>query len=160
MAFEISSPAFPGGDPIPGKYARAGANLNPPLTWSAAPNGTRELALVVEDPDAPGSEPFVHWIVCGLPATLVGLPEGGSAQPPSGLRVGENSFGNTRYDGPAPPPGRPHHYHFKLYALDQPLTIARPFDRKALLAASKGHVLAEADLVGTFQNHGAGTHPA
>jgi Raf kinase inhibitor-like YbhB/YbcL family protein len=152
MAFEIRSPAFPDGERIPGKYARAGSNVNPPLTWSAAPSGARELVLLVEDPDAPGPEPFVHWIVYGLPATLVGLPEGGSAPPPASLREGKNSFGRVGYDGPAPPPGQPHRYHFKLYALDQPVELGQPPDKRSLLAASKGHVLAEADLVGTFQN--------
>jgi Raf kinase inhibitor-like YbhB/YbcL family protein len=150
MALQLSSPAFGNGERIPGKYARQGGNVVPPLSWSGVPSGTQELALLVDDPDAPGSEPFVHWIAYGIPTNLSSIPEG---QPPA-LRQGKNSFGNAGYDGPAPPPGSPHHYHFRLYALDRALEPGERLDRKALLAATKGHTLAQADLVGTYQSQG------
>jgi len=155
MSFELRSTAFAPGATIPAKYSRKGGNVHPPLSWSGVPAGTRELALLVEDPDAPGSEPFVRWIAYGIPATLGGLPEGAPGRPPSGgLREGSNSFGKVGYDGPAPPPGQPHHYHFKLYALDDSVELGEKPDKKALLAATKGHTLAEVDLVGTFQSKG------
>jgi Raf kinase inhibitor-like YbhB/YbcL family protein len=151
MSFELRSTAFAHGGAIPAKYSRQGGNQHPPLSWSGVPDGTRELALVVEDPDAPGPEPFVHWIAYGIPATAAELPEGTRS---ADVREGSNSFGKVGYDGPAPPPGGAHHYHFRLFALDDAVEIGERPDKKALLAATKGHTLAEVDLVGTYQTKG------
>ena len=150
MSLAIKSPAFQEGESIPARFARAGGNAHPPLSWSGLPEGTRELALIVDDPDAPGSEPFVHWIVHGIPPATSELPEGtGSLS--SGLHQGRNSFGNIGYDGPAPPPGAPHHYHFKLFALDRPIQPTGVLDRSSVFRAIEGHALAQAELVGVFQ---------
>src|SRR4051812_43169867 len=128
MSLTLRSPAFAFGDPIPAQYTADGQDLSPPLEWSAPPGGTVELALILEDPDAPGPEPWVHWIIGKVPADAPGLPEGIPPTPttPEGLVQGANSWGSIGYRGPDPPPSRRvHHYHFHLFALDQALD-ARP----------------------------------
>jgi Raf kinase inhibitor-like YbhB/YbcL family protein len=108
--------------------------------------------LIVDDPDAPCPFPFVHWVAYKIPGSLAGLAEGTRARSlPDGVRQGRNSFEQLGYDGPAPPPGRPHHYHFKLLALDHELDLKPGLDKKAVLAATEGHALAEAELVGVYQ---------
>jgi Raf kinase inhibitor-like YbhB/YbcL family protein len=152
MALTLQSSAFRDGERIPRKYTGDGENLRPPLSWSGVPEGTRSLALIVDDPDAPGAAPFVHWLVYDLPQTLSGLPEGRAGEGlPTGAEQGRNSFGRDGYAGPQPPPGHPHRYRFQLRALDQADHLPAGLDRRALEAALKGHALAEAVLVGTYQ---------
>jgi Raf kinase inhibitor-like YbhB/YbcL family protein len=148
MSIQVSSPAFEPGGTIPRKYTGEGQDLSPPLAWSGLPGGTRELALVCDDPDAPTSKPFVHWVVYKIPADLSGLPEGGAR----GALEGENDFGGTGYGGPMPPRGHgTHRYRFKVYALDAELGVAGGLTKDELLRAMEGHVLAQGELVGTYE---------
>jgi Raf kinase inhibitor-like YbhB/YbcL family protein len=152
MPLTIKSTSFRDGEQVPRKYTGDGDNVSPPLSWSDLPPETRELALIVEDPDAKGPFPFVHWVVYKIGAALDSLPEGNSARAlPAGVAQGKNSFERVGYDGPAPPPGRPHHYQFRLYALDHVLDLQAGLDKKAVLAAMEGHGLAEAVLTGVYQ---------
>lgn len=156
MAIQITSDAFLPSAVIPRRYTSDGQNLSPPLKWSGLPPQTRELALIAEDPDAPQPEPFVHWVVYGIPPEANGLPEGvpNRERPdaPAGALQGRNSFAKVGYGGPAPPRGHGlHHYHFRVYALNEPLKVKAQLDKKALLSAMSGHVLDEGELVGTYQ---------
>ena len=151
MAFRIESASFGNDERIPVRHTADGANLSPPLRWSELPPRARSLALVVEDPDAPGAFPFVHWLVYGIPAELGHLDEGQSTRLPDGLLQGTNSFGKAGYGGPAPPRGAPHQYQFHLYALDHQLQLKPGLDKKALMATLEGHMLSEALLVGVYQ---------
>ena len=126
------------------------------LQWLNLPGGTRELALIVDDPDAPTPEPWVHWLVCKIPYTVQELPEAvprhaSPAQPP-GVLQGKNSWDTVGYRGPAPPRGHgTHHYHFRIYALDAPLKLVANPDKKALLEAMEGHILDQGILTGVYQ---------
>jgi Raf kinase inhibitor-like YbhB/YbcL family protein len=156
MSLTLQTTAFQNGQAIPVRFTGDGADVSPELTWTDPPAGTRELALIVDDPDAPTAEPWVHWVLYKIPPDVRTLPEGGSArQPlshPSGILEGKNSWGTTGYRGPAPPKGHgTHHYHFRVYALDTPPQAAAGLDKNALLKLMKGHILAEAELVGTYQ---------
>lgn len=156
MTITVESTAFAAGDPIPRRFTGDGEDVSPPLRWSGLPEGTRELALIVDDPDAPRAEPWVHWLIYKIPATEQGLAEGvgAAAGPPlpSGTLEGRNDFGATGYGGPAPPRGHgTHHYHFRVYALDAPLEVGAGLEKPALLRAMEGHVLAQGDLVGTYR---------
>ena len=147
---DIHSDAFGDGSRIPVRYSAEGANISPPLRWSNVPSTARELVLVMEDPDAPMMQPFVHWIVSGMKPEMRELPEGST-----GLKVaaeGLNGRSEEGYVGPIPPPGHgPHRYHFELFALDQRLSLAEPADRESLMKAMAGHVVAYGDLVGTYE---------
>ena len=146
--FTIKSRAFQQSERIPRKYAGEGENVSPPIEWSEAPQGTREFALICDDPDAPTPQPWVHWVVYGIPSEAHELPEGRAPQATQGL----NAKGAEGYTGPMPPPGHgEHHYHFRLYALDRPLMPTRDMDKSRLLEAMRGHVLAESELVGTYE---------
>jgi Raf kinase inhibitor-like YbhB/YbcL family protein len=152
----LRTPAFTEGHPIPARHTEDGDDLSPELTWSGLPKGTRELALIVDDPDAPSAEPWVHWLIYKIPAEAAGLAEGipatATLTSPAGAVQGKNSFGTTGYRGPAPPEGHgTHHYHFKLYALDAPLDVPPGLDKKSLLDAMSGHVLSHRELVGTYK---------
>jgi Raf kinase inhibitor-like YbhB/YbcL family protein len=152
----LRSDAFADGKAIPRRHSEDGEDLSPPLTWSGPPEGTQELALIVDDPDAPRAEPWVHWVLYKIPADVQSLTEGIPPTPtpdaPPGARQGKNSWGTDGYRGPAPPKGHgTHHYHFRLYALDAPLAAAQGLDKAGLLHAMQGHVLAEAELVGTYE---------
>ncbi len=161
----LTSTAFDNGNEIPGKYTGAGQDISPPLSWSGTPAGTRSFALICDDPDAPSRAkprpqgPWVHWVIYNIPADAAGLPAAikrrAELDQPAGARQGKNDFGsdNVGYRGPLPPPGSgPHRYYFKLYALDQKLELAsKDADKKALLAAMQGHILAEGQLMGTFE---------
>ena len=151
MAFALSSPAIKPDAPIDDKFAREGGNLSPPLEWRGAPEGTRSSALIVEDPDAPRGV-FRHWAAYDIPADKSRLNEG-EGRRSSDLRQGANDFGNLGYDGPQPPEGHgPHHYHFRVAALDVDHLNVEPEDRaEAIWAAAQPHMLAEAELVGTFE---------
>ncbi len=148
----LTSPSFADGNPIPTKHTGDGQDVSPPLRWSGVPDGVRSFALICDDPDAPVGT-WVHWVVFNLPATLTELPEN---VPPAehvagGAKQGRNDFGHPGYGGPAPPPGKPHRYFFKLYALECEVGL-RPGATKAdLLKAMQGHVLAEGQLMGTYQ---------
>lgn len=153
MTLQITSAAFAGGQPIPQKYTGQGSDLSPPLQWTGVPPQTKSLALICEDPDAPMGT-FTHWVLYNLPATATGLPENvaKTASLPDGSQQGENSFRNTGYNGPAPPPGKAHRYFFKLYALDTVLTLDAGAGKGDLLNAMNGHILAWGQLMGTYQS--------
>jgi Raf kinase inhibitor-like YbhB/YbcL family protein len=147
----LSSAGFGEGQAIPSRFTGEGADVSPPLNWGEPPAGTRELALIMDDPDAPTSEPFVHWVMYKIPAGTRSLAEG-AGNSTAMAEEGVNSFGNARYNGPMPPKGHGvHHYHLKLYALDQPVTLAAGVTKEALLAAMRGHVVAMGELVGTYE---------
>jgi Raf kinase inhibitor-like YbhB/YbcL family protein len=155
MTMAISSPAFPSNGEIPGKYTCDGGDLSPPLQWSGLPAGTKGLALIVDDPDAPDPKApkmtWVHWVIYNLPPEATGLAEGIKASAlPKGTLDGANDWGRTGYGGPCPPIGR-HRYFFKLYALDVLLPEMGKPSKAALEKAMKGHILGQAQLVGTYQ---------
>lgn len=158
MRFHIESPAFGNGDPIPREFTGDGADLSPPLAWHGVPQGTRELALICDDPDAPTPEPWVHWVLYGLaPETThldKGLPGDLELRFPITALQGRNSWPpgeNSGYRGPAPPRGHGvHHYHFRLYALDAPLGLKPGIDKDTLIAAMSRHLLGEAEWIGTY----------
>ncbi|HEV3167035.1 MAG TPA: YbhB/YbcL family Raf kinase inhibitor-like protein [Isosphaeraceae bacterium] len=156
MIQSFRSPAFTEGRAIPTRHTEDGEDLSPELSWSGLPKGTKELALIVDDPDAPTPEPWVHWLIYNIPADAPGLPENMPRDPalesPAGALQGKNSWGTLGYRGPAPPKGHgTHHYHFKLYALDAPLQVGPGIDKKELLDAMSGHVLSHGELVGTYK---------
>jgi Raf kinase inhibitor-like YbhB/YbcL family protein len=156
MALILHSDAFLDGRPIPRQYTEDGEDLSPPLSWSSPSDGTRELALIVDDPDAPRAEPWVHWVMYKIPADVRALTEGLPKTPtldvPPVAMQGKNSWGTDGYRGPAPPRGHgTHHYHFRLYAFDAPLAAAQGLDKAGLLRGMQGHILAEAELVGTYE---------
>lgn len=146
MAFRISSPAFADGADIPLRHTCDGDNLSPRLTWTDVPEGTRSLALIVDDPDAPGGT-FTHWVLYDIPADARELGQGGAVG-----KSGRNGFGRTGYGGPCPPHGDPpHRYRFTLHALDVPSLAVRHGTREEVGAKMEGHVRATAQLVGRYQ---------
>lgn len=141
----VSSPTFAPGATIPTVYTCSGRGISPPLRWSGLPSGTRELALELIDPDAPG-RPFLHWAVAGIPVSVKGLAAGESVPP--GAVAGSNSFGNVGYGGPCPPPGaKPHRYVFVVLALRSRSALSPGF---AVGALPVSHVIAIGELQGTF----------
>jgi Raf kinase inhibitor-like YbhB/YbcL family protein len=153
MNFQIASPAFSDGAPIPRKYTADGEQLSPELAWDGAPRETKSYALVMHDPDAPSGD-FTHWLLWDIPASDTSLAEGTGST--SAGAKGNNSRGDVGYLGPSPPPGsKPHRYHFELYALDTDrLELDRGADRSQVEAAVKKHVLAGARLTGTYARTG------
>ena len=152
----VQSEAFSQNQTVPPKYTGDGDDVSPALTWSNLPEGTKELALIMDDPDAPRPEPWVHWIIYRIPRDTTGLPENvpgtEKLSEPGGAMQGKNSWGRIGYGGPAPPPGHGlHHYHFKLYALDGALDVKSGLNKKQLLAAMEGHILGQGEVVGTYQ---------
>jgi Raf kinase inhibitor-like YbhB/YbcL family protein len=148
---QVTSTAFSAGQTIPQKYTCSGDDVSPPLTWTLPPAGTKSVAVIVQDADAPGGV-FTHWVIFDLPSDTVRLDENVPKMEtlPSGAKQGINDFKKIGYSGPCPPPGKPHHYHFKIYALDMQLNLTASVSGKDLLAAMNGHVLAEGELTGTF----------
>jgi Raf kinase inhibitor-like YbhB/YbcL family protein len=147
----VQSSAFAAGGEIPREYTCDGANRSPPLSWTGAPSGTRSLALIVHDLDAPGGD-FTHWVLFNLPAQL---REVAPRMPPDGdlpndARQGRNDFGRVGYAGPCPPPGPAHRYVFDLYALDSFLPLGGGARRAQVENAMRGHVLRQAQLTGTY----------
>lgn len=157
MTIILQSSAFKQNHSIPRRYTGDGDDVSPPLSWSGVPSATKELALVVDDPDAPTPEPWVHWVLYKIPPTTSSLPEkvvpALHVASPAGALQGTNSWPKgIGYRGPAPPKGHGlHHYHFKLYALDTSLDLAPGADKTTLLAAIKGHIIGEGELIGTYQ---------
>ncbi len=152
----VTSPAFDMNQPIPVMYTEDGEDVSPPIHIGAMPEGTQELALIMDDPDAPIDEPWVHWVLCKLPAETLVIPEGvGQDERPVGMPLalqGMNTWGTIGYRGPAPPKGHGvHHYHFRVYALREPLDVRGPVGKHDLLQAMMGMVLAEAEVVGTYE---------
>ena len=152
MAFMLSSPAFEPNKPIPKQYSCEGRDVSPPLRWSDLPDNAKVVALICDDPDAPAGT-WVHWVVYDVPADTKELREGVPADETlaGGAHQGVNDFKKVGYSGPCPPPGKPHRYFFKLYALDAPTGLEPRATKDKLLKAVKGHVVGEAQLIGTFQ---------
>ena len=154
----LSSPAFGANAPIPSKYTCEGEDISPPLEWSGVPNGAKSLVLIVDDPDAPDPDnpktTWVHWVLYNMPVTSSGLPEGVTAQDlAGGTRQGRNDWKRLGYGGPCPPIGR-HRYFHKLYALDIELPDLGDAPKAVVEQAMNGHVMANAQLIGTYQKRG------
>jgi hypothetical protein len=153
MALQLTSAAFAPGGEIPIRHTCQGEDRSPPLAWSGVPTNAKSLVLIVDDPDAPDPAApkmvYVHWVLYNLPPSITALPEA-VARLPAGTGQGLNDWHRTGYGGPCPPIGR-HRYFHKLYALDTVLPDLGTPTKAALEAAMKGHVLAQAELVGTYQ---------
>jgi len=156
----LSSPTLNHGESVPIAHTPDGRNDSPAIAWSNVPVGTKEFAVVCEDPDAGNPPPFVHWVVYRIPATAKGLPVAlpidGSAMPTeiSGAVQGLSGFRRALYRGPAPPRGKVHHYHFIVYALDAPIAVQAdqpPLTRAQLLAAMQGHIIGKGEIVATYE---------
>lgn len=155
-AMELKSPAFEDGAPIPARHTCSGEDLSPALAWYDVPKAAKSLALVMDDPDAPAGT-WVHWVLYDLPVGSKGLIEGlpKKASLPNGARQGlvwgVEKFSRVGYHGPCPPPGKPHRYEFRLYALKEPLDLPAKASKPEVLEAMEGRVLAVARLTGTFK---------
>jgi Raf kinase inhibitor-like YbhB/YbcL family protein len=151
MSIQISTSAFSPGGSIPKSYTCDGDNRSPDLSWSGLPAGTQSLALIVEDPDAPSGN-FIHWVLYNLPPKATGLIAGQPRTPSlvGGGTQGTNDFRRSGYDGPCPPPGKPHRYFFRLYALDQDLKLSPGQTASQLRKAMAGHSLGQGELMGKY----------
>jgi Raf kinase inhibitor-like YbhB/YbcL family protein len=149
-AMELRSQAFKPGGMVPAKYTCDGADISPPLTWSDPPAGTKSLALIMDDPDAPVGT-WVHWVIWNIPATARGLEENvpKTASLPNGARQGTNDFKRLGYGGPCPPSGT-HRYFFKLYALGTTLSLPPETTKSVLEDAMRHHILAQSELIGKY----------
>jgi Raf kinase inhibitor-like YbhB/YbcL family protein len=144
--FTLTTSAFDDGQEIPSRHSCEGDDLSPPLSWSGVPQGTRSLALIVDDPDAPGGT-FTHWLAWGLEPASGGIGEGEVA-----AVEGRNDFGTVEYRGPCPPPGHgPHRYFFRLHAVDADIELEPGADKQVLERALEGHVLGSAELIGRYE---------
>jgi Raf kinase inhibitor-like YbhB/YbcL family protein len=153
---KIRSSVFENGQPIPIRYTGEGKDVSPPLEWSGAPDGTKEFALICDDPDAPTPQPWVHWVIYKISPKTTKLPEGlprqASLNSPVTARQGKNSWDTIGYRGPMPPPGHGvHHYYFALYALNAELDVPEGVDKATLLNAMQGHILLKTELIGTYK---------
>lgn len=150
--FKITSPAFKYGDFIPVKYTCEGEDISPPLKWENVPKGTRSFVLIVEDPDAPIGT-FIHWIIYDIPATSTGIVENFPKKPVvNGIKQGINDFGKVGYGGPCPPPGKPHRYFFKLFAIDKNTLGIPPKARlNEVIKAINGHIIGTSELMGLYK---------
>ena len=151
MDIKITSTAFDEGGMIPEKYTCDGIDVSPPLTWTSIPEGTKTLALICDDPDAPMGT-WVHWVLFNLPANIIEMPEN---IPPereleNGAKQGMNDFRKIGYGGPCPPGGT-HRYYFKLFALDIELNLEAGATKSQLLEAMEGHILGEGQLMGRYK---------
>lgn len=159
MAMQLRSSGFLMGEPIPRRFTGDGEDRSPPLEWDHVPAATQEFALICDDPDAPTSEPWVHWVLYKIPAEVRQLPEGVPGdrrlKTPPGAIQGRNSWTSGQtfgYRGPEPPRGHgTHHYHFNLYALDTQLPERHDIDKQSLLEILQGHILATAELIGIYE---------
>ena len=151
MIFKTKS--FKPSETIPAKYTCDGADVSPDLTWESAPSETKSFALICDDPDAPGGT-FTHWVLYGLDATITALPENLPKKEETDspkCKQGTNDFGKVGYGGPCPPRGSIHRYFFKLYAVDADIQLSPKAKKRELETAIKGHILAQAELIGTYQ---------
>ena len=159
MKFELLSAAFHEGELVPVRHTGEGDDDSPALNWQGSPQATRGFALICDDPDAPTPDPWVHWLIYNLPPDIQSLPEklpkSETVVTPLAASQGKTSWPdgqNIGYRGPMPPPGHGvHHYHFKLFALDEALQLPPALDKPALLRAISGHILATAELVGLYE---------
>jgi Raf kinase inhibitor-like YbhB/YbcL family protein len=153
VALILTTGAFTAGGSIPSKYTCDGADVSPALSWSGTPAGTVAFALIADDPDAPAGT-WVHWVLFNLPGTATSLPEGVAKTDQladlGGALQGRNDFRRVGYGGPCPPPGKPHRYFFKLYALNAALPLKAAATKQEVERAMRGHVLAETSLMGTY----------
>jgi hypothetical protein len=151
MSLRVSTTSFTPGNTIPKKYTCDAQDLSPELSWSGAPASTKAYALIADDPDAPVGT-WTHWLLWNIPASVHELQEGVSknAQLPDGSRQGQNDFKKVGYNGPCPPPGKPHRYYFKLYALDSQLEVKPGATRSELETAIKQHTLEQAEVLGRY----------
>jgi hypothetical protein len=149
---DITSSAFQNGQPIPSAYTCDDKNISPPLVWTGMPPNTESLVLIVDDPDAPTGV-WTHWVAFDLPADCSGLPEDAAKSNPivGSAKQGVNDFKKTGYNGPCPPGGKQHRYFFKIYALDTTLGLPAGASRNAVEAAMTKHILAQGQLMGTYQ---------
>ncbi len=149
---QVTSAAFAEGQPIPAKYTCDDKNVSPPLKWEGVPSGAKTLAIIADDPDAPGGT-WVHWVLYELPASTVELSEDlpKSQYISGGARQGLNDFKHLGYGGPCPPPGKAHRYFFKIYALDAQLGLKPGANKKELEHAMQKHVLGQGQLMGTYK---------
>lgn len=145
IEMKIQSSVFGNNQPVPRKYTCEGEDVSPPLSFSDVPKEAKSIAVVVDDPDAPGGV-FDHWVVWNIPASTKELPEGAKVE-----KQGKNDFGELRYRGPCPPRGSPHRYRFKAYALDAVLDLPAGIRKSELEKAMERHILAKAELVGTYR---------
>jgi Raf kinase inhibitor-like YbhB/YbcL family protein len=158
MAMILTSTAFSAGGEIPEQFTCEGSDLSPALAWTGVPDGAKSLVLIVDDPDAPDPKAprmtWVHWVLYNVPPSAQGLAQGVTARDlPAGTRQGTNDWKRTGYGGPCPPIGR-HRYFHKLFALDTVLPDLGAAQKPDVEAAMKGHVLAQAELMGTYQKKG------
>ena len=158
QALTVTSPTLKAGETIPRDYTADGKNVSPPLQWSGAPASTKEFAVICDDPDVPMPQPFVHWVIYKIPGTAKGLPENIPIDPAAAMPAdvagavqGTSGFRRPIYRGPAPPPGKPHHYHFTVYAIDAVLDLKPGLTKAELLEAIKGHVVGEGELVAIYE---------
>ena len=144
----VTSSAFEPGKQIPRKFTGEGDDISPSLSWTGAPAGTKEFALICDDPDAPTPQPWVHWVLYDIPADRTSLAESSK-----GVGVdGTNSWPREGYGGPMPPSGHGiHHYHFMVYALDAPLDLGPGATKAVLLRSLEGHIIGQGELVGTYE---------
>ncbi len=149
---KLASKAFQSGADIPRRHTCDADDISPPLTWTDIPPGTKAFALIADDPDAPGGS-WVHWVIYDLPAEIKELDAAVSKieSLTNGAKQGVNDYRKVGYGGPCPPPGKPHRYFFKLYALDAVTNLKPRASKSRLLAAMKGHILSEAELIGRYQ---------
>ena len=155
---DVTSPTIKPNQPIPRDHTADGRNISPALNWTNVPDGTKELAVVCEDPDAGNPPPFVHWVIYRIPPTAKGVPENIPFEPGApmpreiaGAVQGTSGFRRPIYRGPAPPPGKVHHYHFVVYAVDANLGLDAGLTRAELLEKIKGHVIGQGELVATYE---------
>jgi Raf kinase inhibitor-like YbhB/YbcL family protein len=150
--FKLRSSAFNEGQTIPSEFTCDGKNVSPALIWQGVPQTAKRLVLICEDPDAPAGI-WLHWLAYGIPATHTGLSEGvpASGSLPDGSKQGKNDFDKIGYGGPCPPPGKPHRYFFKLYAVDSDLPSKPGLGRNEIESLMKNHIVGTASLMGTYQ---------
>lgn len=148
----ISAEGFKEGEAIPEEYTCKGKDISPSLSWKETPAGTKSFTLIMDDPDAP-AEPFVHWIIYNIPADTQKLPKSMPLKKTlaDGSLQGITDMGGPGYSGPCPPPGKPHRYYFRIYALDIKLDLPPAASRNQVESAMKGHILAKGELMGKFK---------
>ena len=151
VTIAVTSPAFTEGSPIPVEYTCQGDNISPVLKWANVPDDTKSMALIMDDPDAPGRT-FVHWVLYNIPATANGLSEASTRETAQSMGAAEGRSGSGRsgYGGPCPPSGSPHRYFFRVYALDTTIELDEGATKTQLLEAMQGKIIAQGELVGTY----------